>query len=131
MYLQRRFCFLHLLAEIAVESLQNSFPIPLAGFHIVQFLLHIGSKLYIDNIVKALQHQRGNHFAQGCGRKALIYLVDILTVLDRGHDGCVGRRSAHALFLHGLNQGRLSISGGRLGEVLLFADIGAACPVTL
>ena len=114
-----------------VEFCQQILPVLTAFFHIVQTVFHIGGKFHIDDVIEPLQHEAGDHFAQGGGGQTLVYLIYILPVLDGGHDGSVGRGSAHALFLHGLDQGCLGIPGRRLGEMLLFFDLGGQGLVAL
>ena len=116
--LQRFLGILQLLAETVIEFRQKGLPLLLALLHGVQTGLHIGGKLHINDIVEPLHHQARDNLAQGRGRKALVLFDDILPILNGGHGGGVGGRTAHALFLHGLDQGRLGIPCGGLGKVL-------------
>ena len=58
--------------------------------------------------------------------EALVLLDDVLAILDRRDDRRIRRRAAHAALLHRLDERRLGVAGGRLGEMLgLFLLVGS------
>ena len=62
--LQSRLCFLHLLVEIPVKAFQHIAPVALAGFHIIQLILHMRGEFHIDDILETLYHQSGYDLPQ-------------------------------------------------------------------
>ena len=68
--------------------------------------------------MKFIDHQIGDGLAQRRGPQGLALFDHIIPAQHHRNRGSVGAGSADALFLHGADQGRLGIPGGRLGEVL-------------
>ena len=115
---------LHLLVEALVEVAQNGLIGQLAGLHLVKAVFHAGGELHVDDVVEAVLHKLRDHLAQGGGLELFLLFEHVLPVLDGGDNGGIGGRTAHALFLHGLDQGGLGVAGGRLGKVLLLLGAG-------
>ena len=120
--LQGFFRFLHLLVEALVEVPQDVLPVPLALFHLVQAVFHVGGKLNVNDVVEPVHHEAVDHLSQGSGSQPLVLLNDIDPVLDGGDDGGIGRGATDPLLLHGLDQHGLGVPGRRLGKVLLFVQ---------
>ncbi len=77
--------------------------------------------------VKADVHDVGEIFHQHIrdavsdfgGLHVLALFFHILALVEHGDDRCVGGRTADALVLHRLDEGRVRVTNGRLGELLL------------
>ena len=117
--LQRLLGSLHLGVEAGIEIAEDLLIAALAGLDVVELVFHPGSELHVDHVVEAVEHELGHDLAQRRRLQMLFALDHVFAILDRGDDGRVGGRTAHALFLHRLDQRGLGIAGGRLGEVLV------------
>ena len=117
--------------EALVEVPQDGFPVEIPRLHLVQLVFHVGGKFHINNILEPLHHQASDHLSQRRGMEPLVLLIHIFPVLNGGHNGGIGGRTAYALFLHGLDQRGLRIPGRGLGKVLLLPDVRGLGPVTL
>ena len=54
--------------------------------------------------------------------KPSLDLLDVLAILDRGHDRGVGRRTPDTFFFERLYEGRFGVTRRRFGEVLFRSD---------
>ena len=105
--------------EALVKFAQNGLPVPLPCLDLVELMLHIRRELHVDHVVEVLDHKIRHDDAQGRRGQALVFFDYIFAVLDRCDDRRVGRRTADAAILHCLDQRRLGIARGRVGEMLL------------
>ena len=110
---------LQLRGKVRIKLPQDLPVIHLAGFHLVQLGLHGGGELDIHDILKFVDHQIGDGFAQIGGPQGPALLGHIFPVQNDGNGGRIGGGASHALFLHGLDQGSLGVAGGGLGKMLL------------
>ena len=108
---------------VVIELAQHLLPGQLALLHVVQTLLHVGGKFQIGDIGEILLHPRGDRLAQIGDIQALALFLHIAAVKNGGHRGCVGGGTTDAVFLHGPDQRRLGIVGGRRGEVLCGREV--------
>src|ERR1035441_525945 len=113
------FGVLQVLVEPFVELADSLAPGDLPRFNLVEFLLHAGGVLDIEDVVEVLEQQAGDDSAQFGGVEPAALLLHILALLNGGEDGGVGGRTADAVGFPFLHQRGLVVARRRLGEMLL------------
>ena len=115
------------VVEVRVKVLiilaQHILPRHLAGLDLVEVRLHVGGELQIDDVAEILLHHLGHDDAK-IRRAQVTPLLDDIVAAENGRDRRrVRGRTADALFLHGADERRLRIAGGRLRELLLLRNV--------
>ena len=105
--------------EVVVEFAED-LDVVLAAFgDLVEVGLHAGGELRVDDLRELLLEEFRDLLAEFGRLQALRLADDVLTVQDGRDDGGVGGRTADAVLLQSLDEGRLGVAGRRLGEVLV------------
>ena len=115
---------LQLFIKIFIKFLQNLYPLHLPGLDLIQLVFHLGGKFQIYDILKHLFHQTGDNLAQRRRHKRFFLPLYIFPAGQRGNRRRIRARTPNTVFLHGFDQRRLGIPGGRLGKVLVGRQIG-------
>ena len=76
-------------------------------------------ELQIHDVGEVLLHEPGHDLTQRRGAQILALLDDVIVGRDGGDRRGVGGGAADALLLHGADQRRLRVAGGRLRELLV------------
>ena len=113
------FGFLERSVKAAVKIVQHRLPRHLALFDRIKCFFHARGKFGVDDIGEFILHQSRHHLAERRGAKVLALLDHIFAVKNGGNGGRIGGGASDAVLLHGADQGRVRIAGGRLGKVLL------------
>ena len=115
------------VVEVCVKVLiifaQHVLPRHLAGLDLVEIRLHIGGELQIDDVAEIFLHHLSHDDAKICRAQVAPLLDDIVAAEDGRDRRRIRGRTADALFLHGADERRLRVAGGRLCELLLFRDL--------
>src|SRR5437870_3894233 len=114
-----RFRRLEALLERLVELAHHGLPVDLPFLDLVQLLLHPRRELHVHHAREGAEKQLGHDLPQVGGEEAPLLLLHVFLVLDGGEDRGIGRRTADALLLELLHQGRFGEPRRRLSEVLL------------
>ena len=108
--------------KVFPEAGQKSLVILFTSGNLVEFLFQLGGEVVAD-ILPEIVLQEGDHQpALVLGDQAVLFLADVVAVLDRGDDRGIGGRAPDAKLFHALDQCRLGIARRRLGEVLVGVD---------
>ena len=121
----------HFLFKVLIERFKHRAPVGLAALDAVQLTLHLVGELQIDDIAEMLLHQSRHHLAQRRGAEIFAFFDHVVARSDRRDRRRVGRRPADPLLLHGADQRRLGIAGGRLRELLLRRHLFKVHPLAL
>ena len=109
--------------KVFIILAQHVLPRHLAGLDLVEVRLHVGGELQIDDVAEVLLHHLGHDDAE-IRRAQVAPLLDNIVAAEDGRDRRrVRGRTADALFLHGADERRLRVAGGRLRELLLLRDV--------
>ncbi len=85
---------------------------------LIQFVFHRRGEAGVDH-VREISDQHVVHREPDLGRQqALLFADDVSSLLDRGQDRRVGRRTSDVIFLERLDQRGLGVAGRGLGEML-------------
>ena len=98
-----------ILFKWPVEVAHDGVPVHLSLFHVVEFLLHVGGELYVDDVGEVLAHQIVDDLAQFRGDEALVLARHIAAGDDGGDGRRVGGGAAYALFLQRAHQRSLRV----------------------
>ena len=113
------FGVLQIFVELFVELADGFAPGNLSRFDLVQLLFHARGVLHVEDVVKILEQQSGNHPAQLGWVKTATILPYVLSLLNCREDGGVGGRAAHAVGFELLHQRGFVVARRRLGEMLI------------
>ncbi len=114
----RAFGHLELFLEVAVELVENVFPVALALGHIVEVLFHTGGEAVVHQVREALGPVLGNDVTHLLRIETTVVQRHITAVLDGGDDRRVGRRTTDAALFHLLDQAGFGVTSRWLGEML-------------
>ncbi len=102
--------------EVEVVQPRNGFALTTGDG--VEFILHPGGEVIVDEIREVVLEQMDHRDGGESRNQGLTLVPDIAAILDRLDDGGVGRWSADAARLEFLDQSRLGVSRRRLSGVI-------------
>ncbi len=111
-------------SEWAPEFMHERHPVALAARDGVKVVLHSGGEVVIDVLGEMVAEEVGNCASDVSWAEAPTFEFDVLPEQQGLDDAGVGRGSADAVLLQGLDQGGFGIARGRFGEMLFGANGG-------
>ena len=105
-----------------IEVLQHRLPGELALLNLVEFLLHRGRELDVEDVGEPVHHDPGYRAAQGSRGEAPRLYFNVVAVPQSGDNGAISAWPADTQLLQFLHQARLAVPRRRLGKMLMGHD---------
>ena len=112
--------FLELVGKVAVEVIQNAFPVSFTIGNFIQLFFHGGSEAVIHQIGEVFGQAAGDNIAHFFSVEASAFQADVTAILNGRNNRRIGRRATDTSFFKLFHQRRFREPRCRLGKMLLW-----------